>query len=273
MRWRILCCALALCAAAVPAKSQPPAPPQLGQEGKDVVWVPTPDRIITRMLQMADTKPGDLVVDLGSGDGRIPIAAGRDFGARGLGIEFDANLVDISIREAARQGVADRVKFLRQDLFQTELGEATVVALYVSPAVMLRLRPRLLALKPGTRVVSHQFTLGEWNPDEQAIAEGRSAYLWVVPARVDGTWRLTLQGETHLLRLTQEHQMLSGAAVVGGKPSPVFAARLRGDVIRFSLIDAHADPRAFTGRVSGDTMAGSSSAHERPALAWSARRP
>ena len=257
------------------AAQDPPAgqsQPQVGQPGKDVVWVPTPHRLITRMLQMADTTEQDVVVDLGSGDGRIPIAAAKNFRARALGIEYEADLVQLSIRSAAREGVADRARFLRQDLFQTDLSEATVVALYVSPTIMLELRPRLLALKPGTRVVSHQFTLGDWEADEQAIVEGTSAYLWVVPAQAQGTWRLRLGEENYELDLQQEYQMLRGSAAIQGKRSPVIAARLRGADIRFTFIDRNGGPRNFSGRIAGDAMEGASRTHGQPELPWSARR-
>ena len=256
------------------AQDQPAAPSQLtvGQPGKDVVWVPTPYRLIDRMLQMADTGNNDVVVDLGSGDGRIPIVAAKKFGARALGIEYEADLVERSIRAAAREGVAERAHFLRQDLFQTDLSQASVVALYVSPAIMLALRTRLLALKAGTRIVSHQFTLGEWEADEQAIAEGRSAYLWVVPAKADGKWQLRLGEDIYELELQQEYQMLRGSALHQGKRSQVIAARLRGEDVRFMFIDRNGDPRSFSGRLNGDAMQGDSQAHTRPDQAWSARR-
>ena len=264
---------LCLCAALAFAQGQATYQPRIGQAGKDVVWVPTPARLVERMLQMADTTEQDVVVDLGSGDGRIPIAAAKNFGARALGIEYEADLVQLSIRSAAREGVADRVRFLRQDLFQTDLSEATVVTLYVSPAIMLQLRPRLLALKPGTRVVSHQFTLGDWEPDEQAIVERTSGYLWVVPARADGRWRLRLGEDDYELQLQQEYQMLRGSAEQQGRRSPVFAARLRGKDIRFAFIDRNGDPRSFSGRVTGDAMKGESRTHGQPELSWRARRP
>ena len=260
-------CAL-LCASGALAQAQP----QVGQPGKDVVWVPTPYRLIERMLQMADTTSKDVVVDLGSGDGRIPIAAAKKFGARALGVEYDENLVRISVRSAEREGVADRVRFVRQDLFQTDLSEATVVTLYVSPAIMLALRPRLLALKPGTRIVSHQFTLGDWEADEQAIVERTSAYLWVVPAKAEGQWRLRLGDDIYDLRLQQQYQLLRGSAERQGKRSPVIAARLRGEDIRLLFIDRNGDPRSFSGQVGGDTMEGVSRAHGQPELPWSARR-
>lgn len=249
-----------------------PSQPQVGQDGKDVVWVPTPERLIERMLQMADTGSRDLVVDLGSGDGRIPIAAAKKFGARGLGIEYDVNLVQISINSAAREGVADRVKFMRQDLFQTDLSEATVVALYVSPSIMLALRPKLFGLKAGTRVVSHQFTLGDWEADEQAIVERTAGYLWVVPAKVEGRWKLRLGEDLYDLQLQQEYQMLRGSAEREGKRSPVISARLRGEEVRFVFVDRNGDPRAFSGRTAGDAMEGTSRTHGQQDLRWSAQR-
>jgi hypothetical protein len=268
----IFAACLCLCAALAFAQGQATYQPQIGQAGKDVVWVPTPDRLIERMLQMADTTDKDVVVDLGSGDGRIPIAAAKKFGARAVGIEYEADLVQLSIRSAAREGVADRVRFLRQDLFQSDLSEATVVALYTSPAIMLALRPRLLGLKAGTRVVSHQFTLGDWEADEQAIVERTSGYLWVVPAKVEGRWKLRLGEDLYDLQLQQEYQMLRGSAEREGKRSPVIAARLRGEEIRFAFIDRNGDPRSFSGRTAGDAMEGASRTHGQQDLRWSARR-
>jgi SAM-dependent methyltransferase len=272
MRGTLLAVCLCLLAALSAAQDPGTYQPQVGQAGKDVVWVPTPDRLIERMLQMADTTSKDVVVDLGSGDGRIPIAAAKKFGAQALGIEYEADLVQLSTRSAAREGVADRVRFLRQDLFQTDLSEATVVTLYVSPAIMLALRPRLLALKPGTRIVSHQFTLGDWEADEQAIVERTSGYLWVVPARADGLWRLRIGADEYELQLQQEYQMLRGSAEHQGKRSPVIAARLRGGDIRFTFIDRNGDPRHFGGRVTVDVMEGASRTHGQPELPWSAQR-
>lgn len=246
--------------------------PQIGQPGKDVVWVPTPERLIVRMLQMADTTPGDVVFDLGSGDGRIPIAAAKKFGARSVGIEYDPDLVRYSIQAAAKEGVADRARFLREDLHQTDLSKATVVTLYVSPQLTLALRPRLLALKPGTRVTSHQFTMGDWEPDELAKVENATAYLWIVPAKAEGTWKVTAGDTDYRVRLQQEFQMLRGSAEFSGKSSPVHAARLRGEEIRFVFVDRNGDPRAFAGRLVGDAMEGVARAHGQPDLHWRAVR-
>ncbi|MFN0301739.1 MAG: SAM-dependent methyltransferase [Burkholderiales bacterium] len=255
--------------------SKPPAyEPEMGQLGKDSVWAPTPDRLIERMLQMADTRPNDVVVDLGSGDGRIPVIAAKQFGARGIGVEFDAELVAYSIRLAERMGVAKRVTFFRQDFFETDLSDASVVAMYIGPEVTMKLRPKLLALKPGTRVVTHQFTMGDWEPDEMARVENAPGYLWVVPARVEGRWRLQFADQHYAMELKQQYQMLSGSASSGGKSSPLLAARVRGESIRFSIIDVNGDSRAFTGTIGVATMQGTTRAQLRGAapVAWSARQ-
>jgi SAM-dependent methyltransferase len=246
--------------------------PQIGQLGKDVVWVPTPDRLIYRMLQLADVTSRDVVVDLGSGDGRIPIAAARGFGARGIGVEFDAKLVEFSRRAAERERVAERVQFLQMDMFRFDLSVASVVALYISPTLMTRLRPTLLQLKPGVRVVSHQFTLGDWEPDEMVRVENTPGYLWIVPGKAGGAWKLRLDDQEYDLRLDQEHQMLRGTAAHKGKSGPVIAARMRGNDVRFSFVDRDGYARAFTGRVTGNTMEGTARAYDRPELRWSATR-
>ncbi len=248
--------------------------PEMGQLGKDSVWAPTPDRLITRMLQMADTRPNDLVIDLGSGDGRIPVMAAKQFGARGIGVEFDADLVAYSIRLAERRGVAERATFIRQDLFETDLSRASVVAMYIGPEVTMKLRPKLLSLKPGTRVVTHQFTMGDWEPDEMARVENAPGYLWVVPARVEGRWRLQFADQHYAIDMKQHFQMLSGSASINGKSLPLLAARVRGESIRFSIIDANGDSRTFTGTIGAGTMQGMTRAQVRGEAhsAWSARQ-
>ena len=248
--------------------------PEMGQLGKDSVWAPTPDRLIERMLQMADTGPADLVIDLGSGDGRIPVMAAKRFGARGLGVEFDPDLVAYSNRLAAREGVAGRVTFLRQDLFETDLSQGSVIAMYISPAVTLKLRPKLLALKPGTRIVTHQFTMGDWEPDEMARVESAPGYLWIVPANAAGRWRLQIADQHYVIDLRQTYQMLSGTAISNGKSSPLLAARVRGKAIRFSIIDANGDSRMFNGTIGALSMQGSTRVQVRgiAATGWRAQR-
>jgi len=247
-------------------------PPEIGQVSKDSVWVPTPDRMIHRMLQLADTTEKDVVLDLGSGDGRIPIHAARHFGARGIGVELEKNLIDLSRKAAAAQGVAHRVQFVQQDLFTYDLSAATVIALYISPGVMEKLKPRFLALKPGTRVASHHFTLGDWEPDEIVRVEGRTGYLWVVPAQINGDWAVSIAGGDFRLRVEQDHQQLKTRGERGGKELHVIGARLRGTQLRFTSFDPDGHGRHFTGQVNGDAMRGESEGQGIAARSWTARR-
>jgi precorrin-6B methylase 2 len=257
---------------AAPGRAQP-APldePKIGQESRDSVWVPTPERVIRRMLQMADTTSRDLVVDLGAGDGRIPIYAAKHFGARAIGVELEGNLVRLARREAASQGVSHLATFLQEDLFKADLSRATVIALYISPGVMSRLKPRLLELRPGTRVVSHSFTLEDWEPDETIRVEGRTAYLWVVPASVRGAWSVDLPGQVFALRVDQRYQELTTSGERAGKPLAVIGARLRGTEIRFTSFDRDGSSRHFTGTVDGPRMSGDSQGEGLAPLSWSA---
>ena len=244
--------------------------PEIGQVSKDSVWVPTPERMIHRMLQLADTTDKDVVLDLGSGDGRIPIHAARHFGARGIGVELEKNLVDLARKTAAAQGVAHRVQFVQQDLFTYDMAAATVIALYISPGVMDRLKPRFLSLKPGTRVASHHFTLGDWEPDEIVRVEGRTGYLWVVPAQVKGDWAISIPGGDFRLRVEQQHQQLKTTGERGGKELHVIGSRLRGTELRFTSFDPDGHSRHFTGQVDGDAMRGESAGNA--PRSWSARR-
>lgn len=270
--WSSLALATLLLATAAIGGDVPPLP-EIGQASKDSVWVPTPERMIRRLLQMADTTKDDVVVDLGAGDGRMPIYAARHFGARGVAVELEDNLVQVAREAARREGVADRVQVVRQDLFEYDLSVATVFALYISPGVMERLKPRFLALKPGTRIVSHQFDLGDWEPDETIEVEGRKGYLWVVPAAVEGAWRVTAGGEGFELHLERRYQKLTGHSERDGKRSPVLGARLRGTEVRFNAFDRDGTSRSYVGRVEGGGLVGEShdGAGGRP-LPWSARR-
>ena len=248
------------------------APAQIGQVSKDSVWVPTPERMIRRMLQVADTTKDDVVMDLGSGDGRVPIYAAKHFGARAIGVELEANLIRISEESAKRQGVSQRVKFLKQDLFEAELSEVTVFALYISPGVMDRLRPKLLALKPGTRVTSHHFTLGDWEPDETFRTDNRAGYLWVVPADVRGQWKVTLPGDELTLGIEQKHQMLTTQGSRAGRAVHVIGTRLRGTEISFTAFDRDGYSRQFTGIVNGNRMSGQSTSENGKPMSWTAAR-
>ena len=246
--------------------------PEIGQVSKDSVWVPTPERMIHRMLQLADTTEKDVVLDLGSGDGRIPIHAAKHFGARGIGVELEKNLVDLARKSAAALGVAHKVQFVQQDLFTYDMSAATVIALYISPGVMDRLKPRFLALKPGTRIASHHFTLGDWEPDEMVRVEGRTGYLWVVPAQVKGDWAVSIPGGDFRMRIEQSYQQIKTTGERGGRELHVIGARLRGTELRFTSFDPDGHSRHFTGQVNGDAMRGESEGQGVAPRSWSARR-
>jgi SAM-dependent methyltransferase len=230
--------------------------PQVGQAGKDVIWVPTPEELVERMLRMAQTTPNDYVVDLGSGDGRTVIAAAKKFGARATGVEFNPDMVELSNRNAAKEGVQGKVKFIRGDIFEQDFSQATVVTMYLLPGLNLKLRPKLLDMKPGTRVVSHQFTMDDWHPDETSNLDGRRAYLWIVPAKVQGTWQLKAGADTLDLTLEQRYQVLDGNVRLGAVSAGLRETRLVGDRIGFSFVDNNGVRRDFTGRVSGASMEG-----------------
>jgi len=224
--------------------------PHVGQEGKDVIWVPTPQALVDKMLDMAKLTAKDIHYDLGSGDGRTVITAAKR-GAQAVGVEFNPDMVALSERAAAKEGVAAKAKFINGDIFQTDFSHATVVTLYLLPSLNLKLRPTLLKMKPGTRVVSHAFTMEEWQADQTENVEGRTAYLWIVPAPVDGTWKVP-GGE---FTLKQSFQVITGTLKQGGKES-AFKGRLSGDQISFAVLDADGASRDFSGRVSGTTMQG-----------------
>jgi SAM-dependent methyltransferase len=267
---RLLALATALLVlAAPPARAQLEAlepPPVL--PGKDVPWVPTPDAVADRMLALARVGPRDLVYDLGSGDGKIPIMAAKRFGARAVGVEYDPDLVEVSRTAARREGVADRVRFVRDDIFEHDFRAATVVTLYLLTSLNVKLRPQILELRPGTRVVSHVFSMGGWTPDETTRVGASDVYLWIVPARVAGTWSMTRTpaGPAELV-LEQRFQRISGALRLAGETRPLERAALRGDEIRFAVGGAGGARLVFVGRVAGDRMAG-----EGDAQPWEAVR-
>lgn len=237
--------------------------PSVGQEGKDVIWVPTPQSLVDKMLQMATVKPADFVIDLGSGDGRTVITAAKKFGARALGIEYNPEMVELSRRNAQKEGVADRAQFVRGDIFATNFSQATVLTMYLLPSLNLKLRPTILNLKPGTRVVSHAFTMDDWEPDETESSEGRTAYLWIVPAKVEGAWRIQTTGSTPRTyegRLEQQFQNVQGSLKSENRALVVRNGKLRGDDIVFSVNEEGQTPRTFTGRVMGDRMEGTATA-------------
>jgi precorrin-6B methylase 2 len=249
---------LLLCSAAAGAFAQAqPAEkfePYSGQPGKDVVWVPTGQELVGRMLDMAKVTPNDVVIDLGSGDGRTVIAAARR-GATALGIEYEPEMVELSKRNAAAAGVSAKATFVKADIFETDLSKATVITMYLLSSLNLRLRPILLDLKPGTRIVSHAFTMGDWAAD-QVESRGGTAYLWIIPAKVAGTWSWQANGQSYEVRLEQRFQELSGRATVGGKPAQLTGAKLSGDRIALTINDG-STPVEFTGNVSGAAIDGS----------------
>ena len=250
---------IALPAAAQKAKDYEPS---VGQAGKDVIWVPTPDEVVERMLRMAQVTANDYVVDLGAGDGKIAIMAAKKFGARSMGIEYNPEMAKHAQRNAEKAGVTARARIVQGDIFVSDFTQASVVTMYLLPALNLKLRPQLLAMRPGTRVVSHSFNMDDWDPDETSSMDGRRAYFWVVPANVAGTWAVEISGggmaEKTELTLEQKYQKLEGtvglgAAMLGGLREP----RLRGFNIAFAYVDAGSVRREFTGRVSGARMEGS----------------
>jgi methyltransferase family protein len=247
--------------------------PSVGQEGKDVIWVPTPQALVEKMLDMAKLTARDIHFDLGSGDGRTVIAAAKR-GAQAVGVEFNPDMVALSERAAAKEGVAAKAKFINGDIFQTDFSHATVVTLYLLPSLNLKLRPTLLKMKPGTRVVSHAFTMDEWQADQTENVEGRTAYLWIVPAPVDGTWRWNGSGtgpKAYEVALRQQFQMVDGAARLDGGLAQLRDVKLQGDQISFTVLDADGARRDFSGRVSGNTMQGVVKQAGRE-MKWSATR-
>ena len=243
---------LSLCLVTATGLAQPAKQyePQVGQEGKDVVWVPTPQALVDKMLDMAKVTPKDFVIDLGSGDGRTVITAAKR-GAKAHGIEYNPDMVELAKRNAAKEGVSDQATFAKADLFESDFSQAQIITMFLLPSINLKLRPKILDLKPGTRIVSNSFDMEEWKPDETANAEGCSnwctAYLWIVPAKVNGTWK-TAHGE---LTLKQTFQIISGTLKSGDVIAPV-NGRLHGEQITFSAGEGQ-----YTGRVNGNSMEGS----------------
>ena len=247
--WLAVCLTLLLgygLAQAQPAKEYEPS---VGQEGKDVVWVPTPQELVDKMLDMAKVTPKDYVIDLGSGDGRTVITAAKR-GSKALGIEYNPDMVELSKRNAAKEGVSDKANFVKADLFESDFSQAQVITMFLLPSINIKLRPKILNLKPGTRIVSNSFDMEDWKADETATASGCdhwcTAHLWIVPAKVGGTWKLP-QGE---LNLKQTFQMISGTLRNGNVTTPI-SGKLNGDQISFT-----AGAAQYTGRMNGNAIEG-----------------
>ena len=229
----------------------------------DVPYVPTPHVVVEEMLRLAEVKPDDFVMDLGSGDGRILIAAVRKFGARGVGVDLDPDRIAESVYNAQLYGVSDRVAFHRADLFKFDIGEATVITMYLLPSVNMKLRPRLLReLKPGTRIVSHDFDMEDWLPDQKSTIR-KNVFLWIVPADVAGGWRTTIAlpagNRSYAIEIKQKFQEIDGLARYDKKVAGLWNARLTGDRISFVIVDDSGPVDSnlyFEGRVTGDAMEG-----------------
>jgi hypothetical protein len=237
--------------------------PEVGQQGKDVIWVPTPQELVDRMLDIAKVTPADYLIDLGSGDGRTVITAAKR-GLTALGIEYEPQMVELSRRRAIEAGVQDRARFEKADLFETDLSRAQVITLFLLPSINEKLRPRLLDLAPGTRVVSNSFTMGDWEPDDRAVLPSPctswcTALLWIIPAKVQGEWQLGRD----TLALTQTFQKVTGT--LGGQP--VTDGQLLGKEISFK-----AGNRTYAGTVEGGQMRGRIVPAAGPGAEWSARR-
>ncbi|MFB3883787.1 MAG: class I SAM-dependent methyltransferase [Thermodesulfobacteriota bacterium] len=227
--------------------------PYVGQEGKDVIWVPTCQVLVDQMLNMAKVTSEDYLIDLGSGDGRLVITAAKR-GARALGIEYNPDMVDLSRQNAAKEGVSDKAQFVQADIFASDFSQATVITMFLLESINRKLRPKILDLKPGTRIVSNTFTMGEWKADQtfdvddpRNCSNYSTAYLWIVPAKVEGVWSLP-QGS---LALNQTFQTFSGTLKSGVNLLAVTDGKLNGDLIRFSVGNDR-----YNGRVSGNTMEG-----------------
>ena len=257
---------LAACAGAVLAQAQKSAQPehkfepQVGQAGKDVIWVPTSQALVDAMMKIGKVTAKDVLYDLGSGDGRTVITAAK-LGARAYGIEYNPDMVELSKQNAAKAGVSNRASFTKADLFETDFSQANVITMFLLSSINLKLRPKILDLKPGTRIVSNTFSMDDWKEDDSVTVSAQDgcttycvAYFWVVPAKVGGNWRL---GQSDLV-IKQEFQMLSGSLTADGKSIPV-SGRLRGEQLSFTVGGARYDGRVSGNSISGTRKAGNSS--------------
>jgi SAM-dependent methyltransferase len=263
LRWFVYCLTLVVAGSWISAYAQPlPKKP-------DVEYVPTPYHVVAEMLQLVEVKPTDVVYDLGCGDGRVVITAAKQYGARGVGVDIDPQRIQESRAHAQQANVVDRVEFLQQDLFETDIREASIVTLYLLPQLNRQLRPKLLGdLRPGTRVVSHDFDMGDWHPDKVIHVPGSSyehtVFYWVIPATVDGLWRMRVPTPTgerrYLLHIQQRFQEVRGTASTEGEANLITNATLTGNHLRFAVttdIQGEKVKIAFDGRVSGDAIRGS----------------
>ncbi|PUE48782.1 cyclopropane-fatty-acyl-phospholipid synthase family protein [Limnohabitans sp. 2KL-51] len=231
--------------------------PVRGQAGKDVIWIPTPEGLIDKMLTAAKVTDQDRLFDLGAGDGIIAITAARKYGARSVGIEYNPDMAQFARRKVAEAGMTDKVRIITGDIFQEDFSSATVVTLYLMPHLNLKLRPILLKMKPGTRVVSHAFNMGDWGPDETMSDQFSQGFFWVVPAQIEGDWVMTgLDGGPTRLNMSQSFQNIGGILTRGGQTQALMGAKLRGDEVKFQFITPDKKVHTFSGRVEDRRITG-----------------
>ena len=233
--------------------------PRVGQSGKDVIWVPTNDAVADAMLTVAKVKPTDLVFDLGAGDGKIAIAAAKKFGATAVGIEYNKEMAELAIRNVERAGVSDKVKIINGDIFVEDFSKATVVTMYLLPDLNLKIRPTILKMTPGTRIVTNSFNMGDWEPDEVIGTGYAQGYFWTVPGKAAGDW--VLQGmegaqQDARLKLSQRYQRVGGTISLYGKTQPILGATLVGNRLKFTFLDHSNQSRIIEATINGDTLTG-----------------
>jgi SAM-dependent methyltransferase len=232
--------------------------PSVGQSGKDVIWVPTNDAVADATLKAANVGPNDLVFDLGAGDGKIAIAAAKNYGARSVGIEYNKDMAELATRNAERAGVSDKVKIIHGDIFVEDFSKANVLTMYLLPDLNLKLRPTILKMAPGTRVATNSFNMGDWEPD-QVIGTGYTqGYFWVVPGNAAGKWSIKGidGGQGDVLELTQRYQKVGGTFTIKGKSQPILGGVLTGNRLKFSFVDQNGQSRIFDVEIKGNALTG-----------------
>ncbi len=259
--------------APMPASAQQQYQPSVGQAGKDVIWVPTPPELIQALYDLAKISPSDYVIDLGSGDGPWVIAAAKR-GARAMGIEYNPDMVELARTNAKKEGVSDKATFLNADIFEADFSQATVVTMYLLPDLNMKLRPKILEMKPGTRVLTNSFTMEDWEPDQSVSVQGRTGYMWIVPAKVAGIWTWQTASGPAELTLRQNFQKIEGSLKMSGRDLPLKNAKLEGAHISFAAGETQGTTREFSGDVNGNAIVGTTKVGATPGTKWTAdRRP
>ena len=232
--------------------------PSVGQSGKDVIWVPTNDAVADAMLKAANVGPNDLVFDLGAGDGKIAIAAAKNYGARSVGIEYNKDMAALATRNAERAGVSDKVKIIHGDIFVEDFSKANVLTMYLLPDLNLKLRPTILKMAPGTRVATNSFNMGDWEPDKVIGTGYTQGYFWVVPGNAAGKWTIKGidGGQGDVLELTQRYQKVGGTFTIKGKSQPILGGVLTGNRLKFSFVDQNGQSRIFDVEIKGNALTG-----------------